>query len=202
MLLVVGLCLLAFIVIVKIWIVGVKFVGSKLKVLLKPIYRFFLRLCPVTVVICTVFLAIILFVMVKSSISGSGEDIESTEVIEEETDENDAFVTAFIGRAEHRVWGFANIILDNTDSIYKVLGANANGEIDGPLIKSIIMMLVVLILLPFIVLSLIAILSILALLEIFALTLVIDALIFVVRCIRYRGGILEKVLEWWIWAKE
>lgn len=195
------LCILAFILMVKIWIAGVKFVGRTLKTWFKPVYKFLLKLCPVTVIICTLFLAIIIFSMVTSAISGSADNKEQNEVVEEKTEDEHSFNTAFMSRAERRMQGFANILIDNKESIYKLMGANEKGEFGELSVKSVLAIFLIFILLPFIVLLLIVILSILGLLEVFIITLLIDSVIFGIRCIRHKREIRDIITDWWLWAR-
>lgn len=196
------LCIIAFIAIIKFWIFGVKLVGSFLKEMFKPVYKFLLKLCPVTVVMCSLIFVLIVFGMITSAINGEGDKKEETVSVEETDDSASKFVEDFLERAEGRMMGFANFITDNTDTIYKMLGANENGEIDGSMVKILIVMILIYVFLPFVILLLILILIILALLEFFAITLAIDLIIFIIRCIVYRSGIWEKISDWWDWATE
>ena len=202
MLIVAVLCLIAFIAIIKFWIFGVKVVGTFIIEMFKPVYKFMLRLCPVTVVMCSLIFVIIVFGMITSAINGNDDKTEETIAVDETDEEAAKFVEDFLGRAEGRMMGFANFIMKNTDMIYKVLGANENGEMDGPVAKVVIVVALVYIFLPFVILLLILIFIILALLEFFVITLVIDLIIFIIRCIVYRSDIWEKVSDWWDWATD
>lgn len=212
-------CFLAF----KLWVVLVKKIGSGLTSVMKPVYRFLLKVLPVTTRLIAIFVVVMVIIFVVSLVKGSDERKNNDTVVEEVTgdlvegeektkNQIDASVEGaelevkekqemnfgekFIDRALRRGENFTSFLMNAIEANNERLGIGEEGGFKGSTIALFIYTFILFVLLPFMLALVVVLYLIIVMLEPFAILLAIDIVILIVRFVKC-DSIIETIKQWW-----
>lgn len=211
-------CFVAF----KLWVFLVREIGSKIISVLKPIYKFLLKIIPVTSRLIVIFIAMILVIFVASLVKGSDSEEKENKVVEEvqnETMEGEEennqqnesvekaerevkekqeknFGEKFVDRALRRGEKFTNFLLNAIEANNERLGIGEDDEFKGSTFALLLYTFILFVLLPFILVLVVVLYLIIVMLELFAILLAIDIVILIIRLIRC-DNVGETIKYWW-----
>lgn len=207
----------------KLWVLSVKKIGSAFAFIMEPVYKFLLKVLPITTRLIVIFVAAMVIIYIVSLVKGSDEEKKDEIVIEEVTDglggselednnqinesvesENQEakekqemnFGEKFVDRALRRGEKFTGFLLNAIEANNERLGVGEDDEFKGSKVGLAIYAFILLVLLPYIIALAVVLYLIIVMLEPFAILLAIDIVILIVRFIRC-DSIVETVKQWW-----